>query len=287
LSNINLADNNIQASPADITAYTTIFTSTTSTPALLKSFLFNAKKGSPRSEIATYLSNRYLLPASFKVPKLKNHVNPYLDLWTWSCQETGFMGPLEGKEYADPRSARLTHPVLPVLYHHFGCVCPSWEGLWVVSQFVGGKGAGKGDSGGVLEMASGNGYWSYLLMRMGIDVVAVDDMSAVWRTMWIEDTVKANGVEYLKKVGGARDRVLLMVYMVPRGDFTKQVLKAYKGDTIVIAGTQNENRFTGFSDTTVEEYFAREKKDWEMTVRIALPSFAGKDEAMYVYQRRK
>jgi hypothetical protein len=98
---------------------------------------------------------------------------------------------------------------------------------------------------------------------------------------------KANGVEYLKRQGGARDRVLLMVYMVPRGDFTKQVLRAYKGDTVVIAGTQNENRFTGFADMTVEEYFEREKRNFEMMVRIALPSFAGKDEAMYVYRRKK
>ena len=35
----------------------------------------------------------------------------------------------------------------------------------------------------------------------------------------------------------------------------KLVLKAYKGDTIVVAGTQNENRFTGFSNTTVEQVF--------------------------------
>ena len=122
---------------------------------------------------------------------------------------------------------------------------------------------------------------------MGVVVEAVDNLEAVWRMMWIADTVKANGVEYLKRAGGARDRVLLMVYMAPKGDFTKQVLKAYKGDTVVVAGTQNENRFTGFSDTTVEQYFEREKKDFEMTVRIPLPSFAGKDEAMYVYQRKK
>ena len=65
------------------------------------------------------------------------------------------------------------------------------------------------------------------------------------------------------------------------------MLKASKGDTAVVAGTQNENRFTGFSNTTVEQYFEREKKDFEMTARIPLPSFAGKDEVMYVNQRKK
>ena len=87
---------------------------------------------------------------------------------------------------------------------------------------------------------------------------------------------------------GCKNEVLLMVYMVPGGwGVAKLVLKAYKGDTVVVASTQNENRFTGFSNTTVEQYFEREKKDFEMTVRIPLPSFAGKDEAMYVYQRKK
>ncbi len=145
----------------------------------------------------------------------------------------------------------------------------------------------QGPADGVVDMASGNGYWTCLLRGMGLRVTAVDNMEAVWRMMWVGDTVKADGVEYLKRQGGARDKVLLMVYMVPRGDFTKRVLKAYKGDTVVVAGTQNENRFTGFSDMTVEQYFEQEKKNFEMTVRIPLPSFAGKDEAMYVYQRKK
>jgi hypothetical protein len=137
--------------------------------------------------------------------------------------------------------------VLPVLYHHFGCVCPSFEALSVVKQVADGGGAGSGNGAkGVVDMGSGNGYWAFLLRRMGVVVEAVDNLEAVWRMMWIADTVKANGVEYLKRAGGARDRVLLMVYMVPKGDFTKQVLKAYKGDTVVVAGTQNENRFTGF-----------------------------------------
>jgi hypothetical protein len=192
------------------------------------------------------------------------------------------MGPLNLSEYANPAAARITHPVLPVLYHHFGCACPSFEALSVISQLVSQTKA----DGGVLEMASGNGYWTFMLRKMGVAVTAVDNLEAVWRTVWIPDTVKAGGVEYMKRVGGARNQVLLMVYMVTKGDFTKQVLKAYKGDTIIVVGTQNANRFTGFVDTTVEEYFEKEKKEFELTVRIALPSFAGKDEGMFVYQRK-
>jgi hypothetical protein len=46
-------------------------------------------------------------------------------------------------------------------------------------------------------MASGSGYRSYLLRRMGLGVSAVDNVEAAWGTIWVEDTVKANGVEYL------------------------------------------------------------------------------------------
>jgi hypothetical protein len=135
-------------------------------------------------------------------------------------------------------------------------------------------------------MASGNGYWTYMLRRMNIDIVAVDNMSSEYRTMWIADTIKSDGVEYLKRNGGGKGKVLLMVYMVTAGIFTKRVVQAYKGDTIVLVGTQNSNRYTGFSDATAEEWFAEEMKGWDLVCRIPMPSFAGKDEGMLVWKRK-
>ena len=41
-------------------------------------------------------------------------------------------------------------------------------------------------------------------------------------------------------------KVLLMVYMVTAGTLTKWVVQVYKGDAIVVVGTQNANRYTGF-----------------------------------------
>lgn len=134
-------------------------------------------------------------------------------------------------------------------------------------------------------MASGNGYWTYMLRRMNVDTIAVDNLEAKWRTMWIEDTIQVDGVDFVKKHNGAMDRILLMVYMVTSGEFTKQVLNVYKGNTIIIVGTQNANRYTSFRDATVEEYFEKEMKLWKLALRIALPSFAGKDEGLYVYQK--
>jgi hypothetical protein len=221
-----------------------------------------------------YLQSRRI--CDFKIPKSKRHVNPYLDLWAHSCQLTSFLGPLPDPSYADPANAKRTHPILPLFYHHFGCVAPTYEALYIISQL--------GNS--IIDMASGNGYWTYMLRGMNLDVTAVDNMANEYRMMWISDTVKSDGVEYLKKNGGGAEKVLLMVYMVTAGTFTKRVVQAYKGDTIVVVGSQNANRYTGFSDCTAEEWFQKEMPRWEMICRIAMPSFAGKDEGLFVWKKR-
>jgi hypothetical protein len=255
-----------QVSSTDITAYTSIFSPARDASKALNAFVANSRKGSPRETVARYLASRRIAPV-FKTPRSKNHVNPYYDLWVHSCQLTTFLGPLQGPSYTHPVSSKQTHPILPVFYHHFGCVVPSYEALYIISDLV--KQSG---THGIIDMASGNGYWTKMLRRMKLDVVAVDNMSSVYRTMWIPDTLKADGVE-----------LLLMVYMVTTGTFTKQILQEYKGCTIVVIGTQNTNRYTGFSDCTTEEYFEKEMPGWSLTTRIAMPSFAGKDEAMFVW----
>lgn len=157
---------------------------------------------------------------------------------------------------------------------------PTYEALSIISQLAVESGAE-----GVIDMASGNGYWTHMLRRMKLDVVAVDSMASEYRTMWIPDTVKSDGVEYLKRHDGGKAMILLMVYMVTAGTFTKRVVEAYRGDIIVVVGTQNANRYTGFSDCTVEEWFEREMAGWQLVCRIAMPSFAGKDEGFFVWKR--
>jgi hypothetical protein len=35
----------------------------------------------------------------------------------------------------------------------------------------------------------------------------------------------------------------------------------------------------------MEEYFEKEMTDWEKVCRIEMPSFAGKDEAMFIWEK--
>ena len=81
--------------------------------------------------------------------------------------------------------------------------------------------------------------------------------------------------------------MLLLVYPQATGDFTAPILKQFEGDAIVVAGTQNANGFTAFQDCIVDEWVEKNLLAFELTLRVPLPSFAGKDEALFVFQRRK
>ncbi|KIW81714.1 hypothetical protein Z517_04740 [Fonsecaea pedrosoi CBS 271.37] len=333
--------------PADIQAYISLFDPTRSAANSLKSLAANAKKGSLRATVAEYLLSKRYLDASISVPKFKpspvvvavavaaqqdgsnqqpsssrtssktttRHENPALDFWAYSCTALEYAGP-----NANTALVKMSHHILPVYMHHFGCVCPSWEALQVIAKLASsiststststtstGTNTGTGPTHSansknrsrrtptVLDMGSGNGYWTLMLRRLGpdLDVVAVDSGQSRWRTVWIPDTHVADGVQYLRKRGGCPSSLLLLVYPIVgsggsgTGEFTRRVLDAYTGDVVCVAGTQNGNGYTGFKDVMVDEYMARERPGWEKVAQVALPSFAGKDDALFAFRRRK
>ena len=283
----------------DILSYILIFSSATSTVKAIKSFAANAKKGSLRAAIAKHLQSKLTMPnphSGLVLPskQRRGFTNPYYDLWAWSCQNLEWAGPTD-------QIVRQSHHILPVFYHHYGCVVPSFDALSLIQQLSnksrklsnGDHADGPSSSGRpVVEIGSGNGYWAKLLRRLGVTVHAVDNGASLWRTMWIKDTIKADGVSFLKRPPsqfglekGAKNAILLLVYPQVSGDFTGKVLAAFEGDTVVVAGTQNANGFTTFAHETISEWMQREKGSFEKAVQIPLPSFAGKDEALYIYRR--
>lgn len=217
-------------------------------------------------------SNRKLMP-DLVLSRSKAHVNPYLDVWTWSCHNLEWAGP-----DASTVNVKQSHHVLPIFYHHFGCVCPSFEALQTIKALAKGR--------PVFDVGSGNGYWTYLMRRNGMTVTAIDNGDSLWRTLWIADTVKMDAAKFLNKENGGKDAVLLLVYPQAGGDFTKSVLASFRGDTFCVAGTQNKNGFTAFGEITIDQYVESHMKAWEKVVQAPLPSFAGKDEALFVFRRR-
>lgn len=222
--------------------------------------------------MAATLQRHRTLPSDMTVPKSKSHINPYYDFWCWSCQNLEWAGP-------NQRSANVktSHHILPVFMHHFGCVVPSYESLEVIKQIAGTR--------TVIDLGSGNGYWTYMLRRLDVSVRAVDNLQSEYRTTWIGDTISKDGEQYLQDENGCRDAVLLLVYPIVSSHFTSKVIDAYKGDTVCLAGTQNRNGYTAFPDRTIDDYMAAEKPEFQKSVQIPLPSFAGKDEALFIFQR--
>ncbi|EXJ55085.1 hypothetical protein A1O7_08010 [Cladophialophora yegresii CBS 114405] len=265
---------------SDIQAYIALFDPTKAAANSLKSLAANAKKGSLRATVAEYLQSKRHLDPSIAVPKYKPsatakvHENPSLDFWAYSCMALEYVGP-----NAQTALVKTSHHILPVYMHHFGCVVPSWESLQIISKSAGGR--------SVLDMGSGNGYWTLMLRRLGVQTVAVDSGQSRWRTTWIADTVVTDGLQYLRKHSGCTDVVLLLVYPIVGGDFTRRVLDAYAGDVICVAGTQNGNGYTGFKDMMVDEYMSRERQGWRKVAQVPLPSFAGKDDALFVFRKEK
>lgn len=261
---------------SDIASYISLFDPSKSAANALKGMKSNAKKGSLRAGVAEYLTSKRYLDPSVVVSKRKApHQNPYIDFWAWSCQSLEYAGP---DQYTV--NLKMSHHVLPIFMHHFGCACPSYESLEIMKKLATGK--------TILDIGSGNGYWTLMLRRQGCNVVAVDSGQSTWRTCWIDDTVNTDGIQFIKKRGdnGAKDDVLLMVYPIVSGDFTRKVIDTYKGDVIAVAGTQNGNGYTGFKDEMVDRWMGREKQDFEKIVQIPLPSFAGKDDALFVFRRK-
>lgn len=208
---------------------------------------------------------------------------------------------------------KISHHTLPILYHHYGCLVPSYAALYAIAKLAQPRRPSKEPVRPILDIGSGNGYWTFLLRRLvkemhergeksvggwkELDVYGVDNQLSEYRLSWIRDTIVADGAEFLAKgkIGEKRDReveggkecVLLLVYPQATGGFTEGVLRAYKGDTIVVAGTQNRNGFTGFRDCLVDEWVEKEMSQFDLALRMPLPSFAGKDEALYVFKRRE
>lgn len=216
------------------------------------------------------------------------HKNPYLAFWTYTCHELEWAGPLPSTSFT-----RTSHHILPVLYHHFGCVVPSYAALHVLARLSQPAKPSKEAVRPILDIGSGNGYWTFMLRNLALEgamlplqVRAVDNGLSEYRVTWVSDTIKLDGVRYLKENNAGRGCVLLLVYPQATGGFTESVLRAFEGDSIVIAGTQNGNGFTAFQHMVVDEWMDKNLPAFELVLRMPLPSFAGKDEALFVFQRR-
>ena len=276
----------------EITAYTSIFDPSLNLPKALNGFKSNSKANTIRKQVAEHLSLRFYNTTAGLLPSKKDrtHVNPYLSLWTYSCQELEWAGPIPSTSLT-----QISHHILPIYYHHFGCIVPSYAALHVLAKLSQPSKPSKEAVLPILDVGSGNGYWTYMLRHFPLpspdmktlDIRPIDSGLSEYRVTWIKDTINVDGKAYLQRNNNGRGSILLLVYPQATGNFTGPILKMFEGDTIVVAGTQNENGFTAFQDQVVDQWVEKNLKAFELTLRMPLPSFAGKDEALFVFQRSK
>ncbi|KAK0655848.1 hypothetical protein B0T16DRAFT_364570 [Cercophora newfieldiana] len=274
-------------STADITSYTSIFSPSTSTPSALRAFSSNARKSTIRSLASSHLLSHYhLLSPLTPAPKTTkpSALNPYLTFWSTACQHLQWCGPTPYPTLTTHKS----HPILPIFMHHFSCAIPSHEALTLLTRLSSGR--------KILDIGSGTGYWTFMLRQYGANCIPLDNGQSAWRTTWVPDTIRADATQWLSRPenrGGA-DMLLLVVYPIVgggiaggvEGGFMRGLMKACKADTIAVVGTQNRNGYTAFRDMTMDEFIDREHQDWVRVAQIPLPAFPGKDEALFVFQRR-
>lgn len=180
----------------------------------------------------------------------------------------------------------------------------------------------------ILDVGSGSGYWSFMLGQCGLETVAVDNMQSEWyvapypsihlpptkntfpslisdtltalirRVTWLKDTHLTTGTSYLHSLPDSQHKshILLLVYPITgpdgSGSFTKDLMKEYQGDVVVVAGTQNKNGYTSFGrgKGTMDSFMLESQEQrgkWEKVVQVPLPSFAGRDEGLFVYIRKR
>ncbi|KAK4453404.1 hypothetical protein QBC34DRAFT_395530 [Podospora aff. communis PSN243] len=276
--------------PSDLTAYTSIFLPSTSTSSALRAFTSNARKSSIRALSSSHLSSLFHLPpTSHPLPNKTKTTsvppNPYLTFLLPTCHLLSWCGPTPLENLTRHNKS---HPILPIYMHHFSCVCPSHDALTLLAKYAAGR--------RILDVGSGTGYWSFMLRQYGAECVPLDNGQSAWRTMWVDDTVEADVMTWLarKENCGGEDMMLLVVYPIvgggiaggAEGGFMRGLMKICKAELIAVVGTQNRNGYTAFRDMTVDEFVGREHRDWTKVVQLPLPSLPGKDDALFIFQRK-
>lgn len=268
---------------------------------------------------------------SLQIPRVKNvaslPLNPYLDFWRWTCQNLEWCGPVGGQglksHWVLPVVMHHFGCVVPS-YESLSIIKTlAVEGVKkngdstadgndnVGPENGNGNGATNGKKESkkkakkekppplkILDVGSGSGYWSFMLRQCGLETVAVDNMQSEWRVTWLKDTHLTTGTSYLHSLPDSQHKshILLLVYPITgpdgSGSFTKDLMKEYQGDVVVVAGTQNKNGYTSFGrgKGTMDSFMLESQEQrgkWEKVVQVPLPSFAGRDEGLFVYVRKR
>lgn len=128
----------------------------------------------------------------------------------------------------------------------------------------------------LVEIGSGNGYWANLLRQYGVCVTAVDNGREYgWKNLWIHDTIRMDGTEYLKQSSSIPHDSLLLVW--PRE--TQCFVNAFRGKYVIWVGELDG--CTGSIQLEQEDMLY----EWKEVNRCQIPQWRYIDDVLIVYER--
>ncbi len=139
--------------------------------------------------------------------------------------------------------------------------------------------------GSIIELGCGNGYWAWLLRKMGVDILACDPLVAGEpgshrdenTTAWTE--IFSAGPEILRV---QQLRTLFLCWPPPFSSMAADCLKLYRGEVLLYVG---EEPGGCCGDEEFEELI---KRDWVEEKRVNIPRWPAPfvKDSLYVYRRR-
>jgi hypothetical protein len=142
--------------------------------------------------------------------------------------------------------------------HAFGV--PSQDALIEIARYV------KGEK--VLSVASGNGYWEYLLKSIGVDIIATDPGIGGYGEYWTRTYTKVEKMDALEAIKNHEQRnVLFICWPLARGTMAFDALACFKGSYCVYIGEKKGGM------TATWEFFEEVDENWDIEKRVKLPSW--------------
>jgi hypothetical protein len=141
---------------------------------------------------------------------------------------------------------------------------PTREAVKAIADFVGER--------KLLEVFAGGGLWARLLNASGVNVVATDGEPPPVLEHFAVETVEAEAAVLAHPECGA----LLVCWPPFRNEAAYRALRAFTGDRLVFVG---DARFTA------EPRFHALLTEWPLQDEIAIPSWPGLDDSVYLYKR--
>jgi len=163
-----------------------------------------------------------------------------------------------------------------VAVHRFAWAIPNLNALREIARH-----------GSIIELGSGNGYWAWLLRKMGVNILACDPLAAgepdsyrdEGTTAWTE--ILAAGPEILS-AAAHRERTLFLCWPPPFSSMAADCLKLYQGDRLLYVG---EEPGGCCGDEEFEELI---KRDWVVEKRVNIPRWPSPlvKDLLFVYRRK-